>query len=635
MIDVAHFIYGLAFFSLGFAALLEMRESSELALGRQLPWLAAFGLTHSAVEWSEMFLLGNLPAGMANSLGTARIVLLELSALLLIRFGIGLITYVGPLPSWVTFARATSVVPLALVIAYALISVLTDPEMKISADIWSRYLLLLPGGLLTAIGFARHWYAAPHVSSSRAYRWLLVASVAALVYAVLAGLIVPAGEYGLAHWINTEAVEALTGVPVPLWRAGAAILLTIAVIRALGVFAAERRHQLQVLEREHQQAQYQALVAQSEAREAAEHWIAAQVQISRQIAMLEPLDDILARIVERARVLLSADWAALGLWDEQYSSLIVKAVAGVDESEMLNRRISEGPLLDAVLAQRAALLREGTRLQCALVGQDMLSAAIAPLTFEGETLGVLWVASTAPMAFTPAHLDHVEHLSDQAVIAIQHALMAGRLQSLAVVEERARIAREMHDGLAQLLGYLSLEVQTIEALVRQGEVPAALDELKEARAQINAAQGDVRENILSLRTTLAGDAGLIQSLEQYAAEFSIQTGINAQFVNDLEEPPALSSLAETQLVCIVQEALANVRKHAQAGQVQIRLMARNGCLHATITDDGVGFVPRTIHHHFGLQTMRERSQSVGGGLTITSAPSEGTQVAVWLPRLAH
>src|SRR5690606_23544048 len=132
---------------------------------------------------------------------------------------------------------------------------------------------------------------------------------------------------------------------------------------------------------------------------------------------------------------------------------------------------------------------------------------------------------------------------------------------------------------------------------------------------------------------LAGDAGLLQSLEQYAAEFSIQTGIATQSVNDLDKPSVLSSLAETQLVCIVQEALANVRKQAQAKQVQIRLMARKGCLHATITHAGVGFVPRTIRHRFVLQTMRERAQGGGGGLTITSALNEGTQVAVWLPRL--
>ena len=84
-----------------------------------------------------------------------------------------------------------------------------------SADIWSRYLLLLPGGLLTAIGFARHWRTAPQAGSSRPYHWLLVASATSFVYALLAGLTVPRGTRGLARWSNTDAFEALTGVPVP------------------------------------------------------------------------------------------------------------------------------------------------------------------------------------------------------------------------------------------------------------------------------------------------------------------------------------------------------------------------------------------------------------------------------------
>jgi len=81
----------------------------------------------------------------------------------------------------------------------------------------------------------------------------------------------------------------------------------------------------------------------------------------------------------------------------------------------------------------------------------------------------------------------------------------------------------------------------------------------------------------------------------------------------------------------VQEALANVRKHAAARQVQIRLVARDGCLGVTVTDDGVGFDRVPNGKHFGLQTMRERAESVGGGLTVTSAPAQGTQVTFWLP----
>lgn len=634
MVEQLYFIYGLAFFSLGLASLLEMRESSGLPLGRQLPWLALFGLTHSAVEWCDMFLLDAPASDFAQALLLARSILLPVSAVMLIRFGVGLLAEVGPLPDWATFAQAVLFVPAMLLVAYALVMITTESEPERVADFWSRYLLFLPGGLMTGVGFVRHWLKAPRREANSSYRWLLIAGGAAFLYALAAGLIVEKNAYGLAPWVNYQTVESLTHVPIQLWRTLAAVTLTLAVIRALGLFANERRLQISLLQRERERAQHAALVAQRDARQIAERWSETLVQISRQIATLEPLDQVLLAIVDRGRLLLRANAAALALWNEDYSQLVVKAFASADEKAMVSRPVTQRLILDAVTNRRPMLMPDGAAWRCDALGNDVRSAAIVPLQFEGETLGALWTISTAAGAFGDTDLTHIEHLSDQAVIAIQHALMAGRLQSLAVVEERARIAREMHDGLAQLLGYVSLEVQTVEALVRQQNSEAALAELSQARARINSAQADVRENILSLRTTLAGEAGLAQSLAEYVDEFGIQTGITTRFVNELDAPPSLSPLGETQLVCIVQEALANVRKHSQARQVELRLSADDERVHVTVTDDGVGFAPRSqARRHFGLETMRERSQSAGGGLTVTSTPDKGTEVALWLPQL--
>lgn len=633
MTEQLYFIYGLAFFSLALASLLEMRESGDLPLGRQLPWLALFGFTHSAVEWCDMFLLGASPGQFTDALLLVRTVLLPVSAVMLIRFGIGLMAEVGPLPSWTSFAQAVLFVPVMLLVAYALVVITTETHPERSADTWTRYLLFLPGGLMTAIGFARHWRIAPHRKTNTRYHWLLVASGAALLYAIAAGLIVPEGPYGLAPWVNYDMVERVTRVPIQLWRTVCAVTLTAAVIRALGLFANERRQQMELLSRERERAQHAALVAQREARQLAERWSETLVQISRQIATLEPLDDVLTTIVERGRVLLRANAAALALWDEDYEQLIVKAYASAEETRMLNRPVAQPLILEAVKSCKATLLPNGASWRCSLLETEVRSAAIVPLQFEGETLGALWTVSTETGAFNETDLDHIEHLSDQAVIAIQHALMAARLQSLAVVEERTRIAREMHDGLAQLLGYVSLEVQTVEAFVRQNKPDAALAELQKARERINSAQADVRENILSLRTTLAGEVDLVQALRQYVEEFGIQTGIQTRFVSDLDEPTNLSPIGETQLVCIVQEALANVRKHAKARCVELRLSANDGRLDVSVIDDGVGFVPQSTRGHFGLETMRERSQSAGGELTVDSTPGKGTTIAFWLPRM--
>mgnify|MGYP005847280659 FL=1 len=628
-----YFVYGLAFFALGGAVLLEGRQSSKLSLGRQLPWLAAFGFTHSLVEWSDMFLMTPLSSEAEFVLLTTRTVLLPVSALLLIRFGAGLIGEVGPLPGWVTYARVVLLTPATLIVAYALVVVLSEDRMVASAEVWSRYLLYFPGGILVALGFFRHWRRLPHAGLPGTHYSLLGAGVAFTVYAVVAGLVVPETPYGLSPWLNYEAVQDATRLPIQVWRTAVALAVMMLVIRAMGVFGAERKQQLARLRGERERAQTEALAAQREARHMAEAWIEALVQISRQIATLEGLDRVLALIVERARTLLKADGAALALWNETGDALIVKAFTGPDGAGMKalhDDTIRLGVIFEAARTCQPCLLTSGDGWYCSVLREHVQSGAIAPLVFEDESVGVLWAVSRQADCLSQGDLDRLSHLSDQAVIAIQHTLMAGRLQSLAVIEERARIAREMHDGLAQILGYLSLQVQTLDALVRQGDDEAALRELRQARERINIAQADVRENILSLRTTLAGDAGLLPSLDEYIKEFSVQTGIDAHLVSEVSIS-RLSPLAETQLVRIVQEALANVRKHAAARQVQIRLAIRDGCLGVTITDDGVGFDHAPGGRHFGLQTMRERAESVGGGLTVTSIPSRGTQVTFWLP----
>ena len=143
----------------------------------------------------------------------------------------------------------------------------------------------------------------------------------------------------------------------------------------------------------------------------------------------------------------------------------------------------------------------------------------------------------------------------------------------------------------------------------------------------------MRENILSLRTTLADGVSVVSALQEYVTEFGLQTGKRTELIAEIDGNPQLSPLAEVQMVRIVQEALANVRKHAQAGYVQVKLSEYNGSLNITIADDGVGFQPANESRHFGLQTMNERAEIAGGSLTIKSIPGEGTEVGLRLPLL--
>lgn len=632
-----YFVYGLALFSLGLAALLETRHASELPLGRQLRWLAAFGVTYATTKWLDMFLLGEPAASTGDILATARTSLLPLAALLLIRFGVGLVNDAGPLPEWLSLLPVVLIVPIGLVVAYAVVVAATESPLAIAAEVWSRYLLYLPGNLLAAFGFVRQWRTLANSKYTPARQLLLGAALAFFFNAWLVGLIVPKTDYGLAPWLNYDNVLAVTHVPIQIWRMLSALAVTFFVMRALGVFEAERAQRIAELQAERERAQQTTLQAQSAARWTAESWTEGLVNIGHRIADMEATNDILAAIVDLARRLLRADLAVLGLWDEDRQFLMLKNYATAEGSHPIENRCSKNEIvLDALHTDRPFRYPDDEANPPHVWGSTVLNhevhaALIVPLWLETQAVGGLWVARIEAQPFTPDDVIGLERLADQAVIALEHASMTAQLQSLAVTDERARIAREMHDGLAQVLGYLSLQLQTLEAYVRQGSCEQALAELCQARARIKEAQADVRENILSLRTTLSGEVGLIPALRQYVEEFSVQTGIAAELIDDCGEPPALSPLAEAQLVRIVQEALTNVRKHAHAQHAQVRLGLQRDCFATSITDDGVGINGPALRGHFGLQTMRERAESVSGGLTINSEPGVGTQVELWIP----
>lgn len=239
--------------------------------------------------------------------------------------------------------------------------------------------------------------------------------------------------------------------------------------------------------------------------------------------------------------------------------------------------------------------------------------------------------------------------------------LSREVERLAVLEERDRLAREMHDSAAQVLAYLLVRLDTIESLLDRQRTPEAVTEVRCLRASAQDAYADVREAIAGLRARPgAGAAGLAASLDEYAAQFADRTGIAASFFSvppELEgkeraeaaltasatrvstgAAAALTPAAELQLVRIAQEALANVRKHAGAGSVAVHFWPDARGWHLLVRDDGAGFDPAAPvtpgRQHFGLLMMRERAESLGGELLVASAPGAGTTVHARVPAAA-
>jgi signal transduction histidine kinase len=219
----------------------------------------------------------------------------------------------------------------------------------------------------------------------------------------------------------------------------------------------------------------------------------------------------------------------------------------------------------------------------------------------------------------------------------EEALVAARArQQVLIAEERERIARELHDGLAQLLGYVTTKAMAVRLMLENGHMEAAnqhLFQLEEAARELFV---DVRQAILDLKVTGQTGAGLSETLTGFTAQFSRLSGLPVEVASD----PGVESLSltpevELQLLRIAQEALANVRKHASATRAQISLQIREGVLALTVSDNGKGFDPdqvQTPHRpHFGVSTMRERAEAIGAEFDLHSELGAGTRVTVWLP----
>jgi len=668
---IIYFFNGLFFGGLGLAAYLQLRSGGDFPLRKHLPYLAAYGFAYGTTYWIDMFLASHSLEEFSQGLQYTRMIAQSAAGLLLLRFGWGILRDLTALPTWTIVIPGVLIVPIAFVITFAATTFITPSPIEIPLDIWTRYLLYLPGSIMAGIGFLRQWKAQGNLGNHEVSMLMFGAGLAFLFEAFVVGLVVPAAPYGpasyynydrvarnafagegsfvflppgLTSWLDYERVLKTTKIPIEFWRMLSAIAVTFFIVRGLGVFEAIRKREVKELQEERDEAQRMTFTAQIVARETAERWTDALVRISRRIAELDHVDSILRCIVENARSLLKSDFIGLALLNENNTSLELKCYSNERKTEMVESLVVvKNPIIIKTL-HRDSPYRTQENESPELI-EDVIffsdkhasTAAIVHLILENQPFGVLWIAKCDKEQYSDTDLIWLECLADQVVIAIQHGLMTSQLQSLSIIEERARIAREMHDGIAQFLGYLNLQVQTLKSLFAQEKHQEFNDELESMRGAIRTAHADVRENILSLRTTLANEKGLVSATDEYLAEFSIQTGITTNFINELSDDLNLSSIAEVQLVCILQEALTNVRKHSQASNVTVLLnrtiAGRDEYITMKVVDNGVGFMLNDSIRCFGLKTMRERAQSVKGRFIIHSTIGKGTSIECSLPCL--
>ena len=205
-------------------------------------------------------------------------------------------------------------------------------------------------------------------------------------------------------------------------------------------------------------------------------------------------------------------------------------------------------------------------------------------------------------------------------------------RALAALRERERLARELHDGLGQVLGYVSLQADAARKLLDDGKTAVAAAQLGRLAGVARDAHADIREFILALRAAPAEQRAFFPALSRYLEGFAQNYGIRVELspAEGLGEA-ALGPEGQAQLFRIVQEALSNARKHGGARAVQVAFATQDNLARVVIQDDGEGFDPGTADSGLGLRFMRERAAELGGRVEIQSAAGAGTRVVVELP----
>jgi signal transduction histidine kinase len=376
----------------------------------------------------------------------------------------------------------------------------------------------------------------------------------------------------------------------------------------------------------------------SESRVSGEEEARALYELGLQIVSLQSTDATLRSIVEHAREMLGGETAVLCRADGTGRGATLASSSGPPEAFRGPQAQPRPQPSSAHAAGQGASARCSLRpeAQCPeLYEEYCVSHLSAPLVGGPSVIGALCVSSRTPDGFNAQQGHLLGRLADMAAIAISNARLLEGERNLAVLEERGRLARDMHDSLAQVLGYIHLKAQAAQHTLSQQDVVGAGEELNEVASLAHEAYVDVRETIEGLRHTGSPSAGIIATLRQCLQKFSEQSGVRVELEVDESAVPQFTPEAEAQIARVVKEALTNVRKHANADTVWLRVCGRGPDFIICIEDNGRGFEPALVQRRggqgLGLQIMRERIDRLGGRFSVDSGAECGTRIRICFP----
>jgi nitrate/nitrite-specific signal transduction histidine kinase len=361
--------------------------------------------------------------------------------------------------------------------------------------------------------------------------------------------------------------------------------------------------------------------------------------IGQSLDLREVLDVALETVTEK----LNMEVGLIFLRDEVSDRLILCASRGASIElcqEIERRRSTPTGDISGIVAKTERTfflidLSHDPRLQGLWDHLESRSYLNVPLRSKGKVVGAMGLVSFAGKPATEPIVAILESVGNQIGMVVENAQLYQRLRFLSVLEERDRLARELHDDLAQALGYLNVKASITNELLVSGSIDQARESLSELKGVAKFIYTDVREAIFNLRTTVSSRLGLIPTLHEYIEEYKAHYNLDVQLLVDCPDGGELPPEVANQLLRVIQEALINVRKHAAASKVFVQYRQNPHLIFISVEDDGKGFTPTPEitpnRQHIGLQVMRERVEGIGGSLELVSQPGQGTRVVVQVP----
>ncbi|HKP52941.1 MAG TPA: PAS domain S-box protein [Chloroflexia bacterium] len=388
------------------------------------------------------------------------------------------------------------------------------------------------------------------------------------------------------------------------------------------------------------------------------------LEVSSNVASTLELEPLLDRILEQFKHAASYSRASIMVLGEPDREAIVRNAWGsptdtplppshpikVDQFGPLGERMRRGEAIvvadihsdepmakmlhNSIETALSTLDPEGAELLRATIATEH-SMLFAPILVKGKVVGGLTLRHNEPDYYTERHAELAKAIGNQAAIAVENSRLLAQTHDKARLEERQRLARELHDSVTQALFSTNLIARSLEMLLqREGtHSPDVMDKITDLRQLTHGALAEMRALIFELRPGALEEEGLMEALRKHAAGIQGRQELQVDVTGIGEGTlPRLKPAAEEALYRIAQEALHNVVKHARATRVAVSIGAMDGFVTMQVSDNGIGFnVQEVPAGHMGLGTMGQRARALHAEYLVTSRPGEGTSVTVRVP----